>query len=533
MDRIVYDYIVVGGGLSGLNAAFHLSESGKVALFSLATLADSNSYYAQGGMAAVTTPSDSPQEHFEDTMIAGAGLCDPKAVKILTEEAPKCIEDLIAMGMKFDTQNGVLALGLEGGHHHHRILHAGGDATGKQITTFMISQVEKRDNINIYQHHILTDIIVRDNHCYGVWVWDTESKHLEAFWSKAVVLATGGAGALYRPTTNPPSALGDGLAIAYQAGAVVRDMEFIQFHPTALHLKGAPAFLISEAVRGEGAYLLNPDGERFMVGRHPLADLAPRDIVAREIYSEMQKYDVDAITLSLKHLDPQRVYQRFPSISEELKRYGIDMSTEIPIAPAAHYTVGGLLVDLNGHTSIDGLYAVGEVASTGLMGANRLASNSLVECLVYSNRIARHIHDRELPLPSPSLTQDIHPPLTIDPTFDDEKWIAEKGRKLMKRLGKVLMKRAGIVRSEKRLRKATIEITDALQELEALASSSIAVRQVYNRYLVAQLIVLSAQNRQESRGGHYRKDYPDTLSPEEAYHTHVKDNIITQVKHNA
>ena len=525
MERNVYNVIIIGAGLAGLNTAYHLSKEKRVALFSSATLEDSNSYFAQGGMAAVTSSSDSPREHYEDTMVAGAGLCDPEAVRVLTEEAPKAVEELEQLGMQFDSVDGHLALGLEGGHHHHRILHAGGDATGRQISRFMISKVKGEPGITLFEHHTLIALIVEEQRCYGAWIWDAEAKQLEAYYAHSVVLATGGAAALYRPTTNPPTALGDGLSIAYQAGAVVRDMEFIQFHPTALHLKGAPSYLISEAVRGEGAYLLNPDGERFMVGRHPLAELAPRDVVAREIYSEMQKYDVDSITLSLRHLDPQKIYQRFPTISKELQKYGLDLATEIPIAPAAHYTVGGVRVDLNGHTSIDGLYAVGEVSSTGLMGANRLASNSLVECLVYSTRIARHIEKlADSPMVYPTTIQ---PPVQLREGFDDEVWMAEKGRKMMKRLGKILMKRAGIVRSSKRLQKGLAEVTERLSELEDLAKESIAVREVYNHHLVAQLIMLSAEFREESRGGHYRKDFPETLPPEATYHTETQENKIT------
>ncbi|MBR8763200.1 L-aspartate oxidase [Porphyromonas levii] len=531
MKTYEYDYVVVGGGLAGINTAYHLSRLGRVALLSLATLEDSNSYFAQGGMAAVTAPSDSPSEHLEDTLVAGAGLCDLEAVRILTEKAPKRVDDLIGMGMQFDTKDGELELGLEGGHHQHRILHAGGDATGRQITTFMIKELATRENVDVFEEHALLELIVRDNHCYGIWVENIVRGEEEAFYAKSVVIATGGAAALYRPTTNPHTALGDGLSIAYQAGAVVRDMEFIQFHPTALHVKGAPAFLISEAVRGEGAYLLNPDGERFMLGRHPMAELAPRDVVAREIYSEMQKFDVESMTLSLKHLNADVIRKRFPSITAELASFGLDLTQEIPIAPAAHYTVGGLLVDLNGCTSIDGLYAVGEVASTGVMGANRLASNSLVECVVFSKNIAAHIEKCDYPFLPTEERALIPCKMEKSLTFSDQKWMEEHGNKLMKRLGKLLMKRAGIVRSAKKLNKALIEITDTMQQLEELVNASFAVRQVYNRYLVGNLIVLSAHSREESRGGHFRKDFPETLSEDLAYHTLIKDNRISKVKH--
>lgn len=532
MKTYEYDYIVVGGGLSGINTSYYLSKLGKVALLSLATLEDSNSYFAQGGMAAVTNSSDSPKNHLEDTLVAGAGLCDLEAVRIFTEEAPKRVDDLIKMGMQFDTKNGDFDLGLEGGHHQHRILHAGGDATGKQITNFMINELAKKENVEIFEKHALLELIVKENHCYGVYVINTSNDEIVAFYAKSVVIATGGAAALYRPTTNPPTALGDGLSIAYQAGAVVRDMEFIQFHPTALHVKGAPAFLISEAVRGEGAYLLDPDGERFMVGKHPMAELAPRDIVAREIYSEMQKYDVESMTLSLKHLDPEVIHHRFPSITAKLSNLGLDLTQEIPIAPAAHYSVGGLLVDIHGHTSIEALYAVGEVASTGVMGANRLASNSLIECLVFSKNIATHIEKCNYTFLPVEERGSIQCKMNRSLTFSDQIWMEEHGNKLMKRLGKLLMKRAGIVRSAKKLNKALIEITDTMQQLEEYVNMSYAVRQVYNRYLVGNLIVLSAHSREESRGGHFRKDFADTLPAEKAYHTLIQNNRIKKAIHD-
>lgn len=533
MKTYEFDYIVVGGGLSGISTSYYLSKLGRVALLSLATLEDSNSYNAQGGIAAVTDPSDSTVDHMADTLLAGAGLCDSEAVRILTEEAPQRIDELIASGMQFDTEGGVLARGLEGGHHQHRILHAGGDATGKQLTSFMVKVLNKEPNVQVFERHTLVELITKDGHCYGAWTVNLESRLVETFFAKAVVIATGGAAALYRPTTNPPTALGDGLSVSYKAGATVRDMEFIQFHPTALHLKGAPAFLISEAVRGEGAYLLNPDGERFMVGRHPLAELAPRDIVAREIYSEMQKYDTEYMTLSMKHLDPIKIKNRFPNIGAELARYGLDITQEIPIAPAAHYTVGGILVDTNGHTTIDGLYAVGEVASTGVMGANRLASNSLIECIVFSKKIAEHISESVQPPLSIVEIEKLKCRLQIDSSFDDAQWMKDKGNRLMKRLGKLLMKRAGIVRSAKKLNKALLEISDTLQVLEDEALVSIAANQAYNRYLVANLIVLSAHSREESRGGHYRKDFVHTLPEAEAYHTHITNNRITKVKHES
>lgn len=527
-----FDYIVVGGGLSGLYSAYYLSKSGTVALIALATLEDSNSYYAQGGMAAVTHSSDTPAEHYSDTMVAGAGLCDSEAVRVLTEEAPDRVEEMIQHGMKFDTVNGELARGLEGGHHHHRILHAGGDATGKKVTQFMIGEIKSEPNIQVFEQHTLIELIMRDGECYGVWVMNAETNQIEGFVSKYTILATGGAAALYQPTTNPPSALGDGLAVAYRAGAKVRDMEFIQFHPTALNKEGAPSFLISEAVRGEGAHLLNPDGERFMLNRHPLAELAPRDIVAREIYKEMDRYKVDEVTLSLKHLNPDFIKKRFPTISLELQKYGVDFTHEIPIAPAAHYTVGGLEVDLNGRTSIEGLFAVGELASTGVMGANRLASNSLIECTVFAKRIVEYVKLNDRPMISDDVVQSLVPTLQLDPTFSEEEWRSSIGDKLMRKLGKQLMKRAGIIRKEKKLLKGLQKIEKVLDRLEEDQNRSVQVRLIYNRYVVGSLIMLSALHREESRGGHYHSDFSERLPDDMSYHTIIQDNKLTHVKHH-
>lgn len=526
-----FDYVVVGGGLSGLYSAYYLSKLGKVALIAQATLEDSNSYFAQGGMAAVTHPSDTPEEHYQDTMIAGAGLCDSDAVKVLTNEAPERVDEMIHHGMQFDTINGELARGLEGGHHHHRILHAGGDATGKKVTQFMIGEIKKEPNIQIFEEHTLIELVMRDEKCYGVWVVNASTKGLEGFLAKYTILATGGAAALYHPTTNPPSALGDGLAVAYRAGARVRDMEFIQFHPTALHKEGAPSYLISEAVRGEGAHLLNPDGVRFMVGRHPLAELAPRDIVSREIFSELEKYEATEMTLSLKHLDPDFIRGRFPTISKELEKYQIDFTQEIPIAPAAHYTIGGLEVDLDGKTSIEGLFAVGELASTGVMGANRLASNSLIECTVFAKRIVEYIQKNNRAMLTDDEVRDVAPTLFLDPTFPEDAWMENTGKPLMKKLGKKLMKRAGIIRKEKQLNKGIEKIEEVLEKLQDLQDYSYQARLVYNRYIVAQLIMLSALYREESRGGHYRSDFPDCLPDDQSYHTIIQNNHLKHIKH--
>lgn len=516
----VYDYVVIGGGLAGLCTAHYLSKSGgKVALVAKSEITDSNSYHAQGGMAAVWSDDDTSREHYEDTMEAGAYLNDPSAVTILTDEAPKRIEELIELGMKFDTAGGKISLGLEGGHHHHRILHAGGDATGQKVTSFMIGIVRGDANIDILDHHLFFDLITDDGtppRVIGARTIDRDTNKEEDFVARAVVLATGGYGALYAPTTNPQSAKGDGIIAAYRAGATLRDLEFVQFHPTALSAAGAPAFLISEAVRGEGAYLLNRQGKRFMLGRHPLAELAPRDIVAREIFLEMQREGSSSVRLSLRHLDPDRVRMRFPTISEYLSSIGIDMTEEIPVAPAAHYAMGGILADLYGRTTLKGLYTVGEAASTGVMGANRLASNSLVECTVFSKRIAEAVRSDELrePVPVTPCVTDFAPG---EP--DDISGVEE-------RLGNLMSQKVGILRSERELKEALSDVAALRKELENLRSAQAYMQR--GRLDLAELVIRSALARDESRGSHYRTDFPEMRPLGEAYHTLVsKDTDLT------
>lgn len=517
----IYDYVVIGGGLAGLCTAHYLSGSGgKVALVAKSEITDSNSYHAQGGMAAVWSDDDTSREHYEDTMEAGAYLNDPSAVTILTDEAPKRIEELIELGMKFDTAEGKISLGLEGGHHHHRILHAGGDATGQKVTSFMIGVVREDANIDILDHHLFFDLITDDgaSRVIGARTIDRDTHKEEDFIARAVVLATGGYGALYAPTTNPQSAKGDGIIAAYRAGATLRDLEFVQFHPTALSAEGAPAFLISEAVRGEGAYLLNRRGKRFMLGRHPLVELAPRDIVAREIFNEMQREGSSSVRLSLRHLDPDRVRMRFPTISEYLSSIGIDMTEEIPVAPAAHYAMGGILADLYGRTTLKGLYTVGEAASTGVMGANRLASNSLVECTVFSKRIAEAVRSDELrePVPATPCVTDFAPG---EP--DDISGVEE-------RLGNLMSQKVGILRSERELKEALSDVAALRKELENLRSAQAYMQR--GRLDLAELVIRSALARDESRGSHYRTDFPEMHPLGEAYHTLVsKDTDLTHI----
>lgn len=518
--KALYDYIVVGGGLAGLCTAHYLSQiGGRVAIVAKSEITNSNSYHAQGGMAAVWSDDDTTHEHYEDTMQAGVFLNNPEAVTILTDEAPKRIEELIELGMEFDTVNGKISLGLEGGHHHHRILHAGGDATGQMVTSFMIELVKANTSIDLLDHHLFFDLI-RDEaskRVVGIRTYDQEEKKSEDFFAPVVVLATGGYGALYEPTTNPPSAKGDGIIAAHRVGAKLRDLEFIQFHPTGLAIEGYPAFLISEAVRGEGAHLLDKEGKRFMLGRHPLAELAPRDIVAREIFREMQKEGSSSVTLSLRHLDRDLIRRRFPTISSYLSSIGIDMINDgVPVAPASHYAMGGVLVDLYGRTSVQGLYAVGETASSGVMGANRLASNSLVECTVFAKRIAEAVRHDSLPKVEPTLSPAL--PFTSFAPIEDCPPIAIE-------LGQLLSRKVGIIRSEKELNEALNEVEALFKELQD--EHTLQAHMWRGRIELSKLIIQSALFRQESRGSHFRSDYPQTLSKEDAYHSITdKDNNI-------
>lgn len=492
-----YDYLIVGSGLAGLYTAFRASAYGKVALLTKSDIKESNSYFAQGGIAAVTDEDDAPALHFEDTIIAGRGLCDYPAVHILVNEGPQRIHELIEAGMHFDMEDGSLALGLEGGHHKKRILHAGGDATGRMVTSFMIEKILNCSNIDIFENHSVIALLQEHNQCYGVRSWNLTTDKEELFLGTNIFLTLGGTSAIYKRTTNPDTTIGDGIALAYNAGCAIADMEFIQFHPSAIYTESEEAFLISEAVRGEGAHLLNQNGERFMVNIHELAELAPRDIVAQSIYKQMRTLHQDYVWLSLKHLDPKMIQHRFPNIFQKCKQLGIDMCDRIPIAPAAHYTVGGVKTDINGQTNINNLFICGELASSGIMGANRLASNSLIECLVFGYRAVevsrKNIATKTLP--------------NFTPRFHYNRENAKYYHALKQAISEVMTNYAGIIRNEEGLQYG-------LDELKSLKSNLLTDTTEYytlishNLVTVAELIIRSALYRKESRGGHYREDYP-------------------------
>ena len=524
-----FDYVVIGSGLAGLYAAYKASAKGSVAVITKSFIRESNSFNAQGGIAAVTSEDDNPEIHKSDTLIAGRGLCEDSSVDILVNEGPERIEEIIADDMKFDTENGSLALGLEGGHHKRRILHAGGDSTGRWITEFAISKVESQNNITIFENTLLLDLMVKDGECYGVRCWSDnpklqskESGSEVLIYANHVFLTSGGASAIYARTTNPLTTIGDGVAIAYKAGCRIVDMEFIQFHPSGLYRKeSSQAFLISEAVRGERAHLLDKNGRRFMVPIHELAELAPRDIVARSIFKQMRLDDSPYVTLSLKHLDREMILKRFPAIYAKCKEYGYDLTQEIPVAPAAHYSVGGVLSNNNGRTDIKRLYVCGEVAATGIMGANRLASNSLIECLVFANRA---IEDSV----KEGAIKDI--PI-FDTQYQRNEENADVYSHIRERVSEIMNLYAGIIRSETSLTEGLREIDELEHIVDNICPKYDDSKEYYveasRRLLcVARLIMRPALMRKESRGGHYREDYPCT---DEAFAVHSVQRCGEQI----
>ena len=494
-----FDTIVVGSGLAGLTAAYYASKYGSVAIITKSQLDISNSYYAQGGIAVVTDKDDTFESHIQDTLEAGRGLCDLDAVEILVSEGQKCVLELIELGKQFDQENGKYFLGLEGGHSRRRILHAGGDATGKGLTVFMLKKVQEQNNIIPFEYTTVVDLLVENQVCIGVQAFDFVSGNNIIFKSKATIIATGGLSRIYDRSTNPHTATGDGIALAWNAGVKMADIEFIQFHPSALYIPGEEAFLISEAIRGEGAWLLNQEGERFMQNLHPLAELAPRDVVAFAIYNQLQSSHSDFVYLSLKHLNPELIRTRFSTIYHTLLKYHIDITTDLlPISPAAHYMVGGIQTDLNGETNIGGLFACGEVASTGVMGANRLASNSLLECLVFGKRAAEMATRRKI------LTPDLPEIKIIHVDHENENHFLE----IKNQIATLMTKKAGIVRSAKKL-------SEAIEELDAVRKQLPETIDEYNLLKIKHiadictLICKSALIRTESRGGHIREDYQE------------------------
>jgi L-aspartate oxidase len=496
------DILVIGAGIAGLRAALVVPPELSVLVVTKDALQQSNSNYAQGGIAGVLSPEDRFENHIEDTLIAGAGLCDRSIVELVVRDAPQQISDLIAWGTNFDLEDGRLALTREGGHSHRRIVHALGDATGHEVMRAIIARAQQASNIRLWDKTFTIDLLTHEGACAGALVSRPRRDQL-LIWAKQTILASGGAGMIYRETTNPPVATGDGMAAAYRAGAELRDMEFMQFHPTVLYVAGSSRYLISEAVRGEGAYLRDKNGERFMLQEDTRAELAPRDVVAQAIVRCMERTQHPNGYLDLSHLDPERVRSRFPGIDKMCRSFGLDITRDaIPVRPGAHYMVGGVSVDAQGRTTLPGLWAAGEVTSSGLHGANRLASNSLLEGLVFGAACGRGAAAAAAQRPDsfavPPLSNQ-HPPAE-EPALD----VAD----VTNSLRSLMVRRMGIVRDHEGLVEA--EQTVAFWCRYALARSfqQKAGWELQNLLTVARLMIWAAQERQESRGVHYRSDFP-------------------------
>ncbi len=498
------DFLIVGGGIAGLFTALKASQYGQVVVLVKKTIKDSNTGLAQGGIAAAVHEEDSPFLHLEDTLEAGAGLCNIEAVDVLVREGPERVRELISAGARFDMKDGSVSLTREGAHSRPRILHAA-DATGEAIRSALVEQCQQNPAIEIREEHFLIDVLGRaqDPECYGALVYDARRHRKIVFTARATILATGGAGQLYKYTTNPPVATADGMASAFRAGCRLTDLEFIQFHPTVLFTAETQRFLISEAVRGEGGRLYNIQGEAFMAGYHPLKELAPRDVVSRAIVSETRRTDSEYVWLDMTHIP--KVRERFPTIYENCLQRGIDLTRElVPVFPAAHYTMGGIESNTYGETVLPGLYVCGEAACTGVHGANRLASNSLLEGIVFGQRIVNKAEEimyrRRVDL------AELYRHFDGSEVFQP----AQKGiepREARLKLQETMWENVGILRDEAHLQKAAQTVRDLYSQIKR-GDDELAYYEAINMLTVARIIIQAALWRTESRGGHFRTDHP-------------------------
>ena len=520
----MHDVLIIGSGAAGLTLALSLPEAMNIAVLSKEELTEGSTYYAQGGISAVLDESDSFESHIADTLDSGAGLCDEDVVRFVVEKGPEAIDWLLKAGVPFTREDSHqdnkiegshnLHLTREGGHSNRRVAHAA-DASGRAIETTLLSAVKARKNIALFEHHIAIDLITsrklqqqRDNRCIGAYVLDIKNEKVSTFQASFTVIATGGASKVYLYTSNPDGASGDGIAMGWRAGCRVANMEFMQFHPTCLYHPHAKSNLITEAVRGEGGRLMLPDGTYFMEKFDPRGDLAPRDIVARSIDHEMKRLGIDSVFLDISHKSEAFILEHFPNVYAMCRKFGYDLSKEpVPVVPAAHYTCGGLMVNKHGHTDVDGLYAIGETTFTGLHGANRMASNSLLECVVYGQAAALDIIKQQQKVSA----------IELDIPAWDESRVTDSDERVVinhnwNELRSFMWDYVGIVRTNKRLQRARNRIEMLLNEIDEYYSNfrvSSDLIELRNLAEVARMIIRSAQLRKESRGLQYNLDYPD------------------------
>lgn len=502
-----FDFLVMGSGVAGLSFALKAAPLGKVAVVTKKKRSESNTNYAQGGIAAVFDSADSFEKHIQDTLTAGAGLCKEDIIRRIVEAGPGLIEELAGWGAQFSSEEGRLALGREGGHSQKRVVHAR-DFTGRELERVLVEKVRGEKNITVFEHHFAFELLQKEGRIWGAYTYDSEENVVETFLAPITLLATGGCGRLWKHTTNPPIATGDGLALAYRAGATLANLEFMQFHPTAFFPAAGQPFLISETVRGEGAILRGKDGKRFMKGAHPLKELAPRDVVARAIDKVLKETGEDCVFLDLTHLEINFIEKRFPQIFEFCRRKKLDLKKDwIPVVPAAHYMCGGVVTDVFGQTSLPGLLAAGEVASTGMHGANRLASNSLLEALATADFAAQKVKDVKRPERAPEFPPYTHPAGKPSP----EKIVAVHERE---QVASVMWDHVGIVRTNERLALAAERLASVAEGVKNFYYSrplSYDSIELHNLSLVSRLVVAAALRRKESRGLHYNLDYPETV----------------------